>query len=99
MTGPVTTLVLKLLEPLLELAFPRVYRPKFVASGWNVGFAVDDVPRDVALNSMKPYERADLIVREGLSAQFSYSFEANLYSNLGTGLRDIAVVFIDEGGQ
>jgi hypothetical protein len=60
---------------------------------------VEGVPRDVELENMKPYEIADMVVREGLSGQFSYSFELNLYSHLGTGIRNITVVFIAEGGQ
>jgi hypothetical protein len=99
MRGPVITYLLRLSEPSLERAFPRFYRPSFEASGWKVGFAVEGVPRDVDLNSMKSYKIVDLIVREGLSAQFSYSFKDSLYSNLGTGLRDIAVVFIADDGQ
>jgi hypothetical protein len=34
-----------------------------------------------------------------LSGQFSFAFEANLYSHLGTGIRDIKVVFVTEDGQ
>jgi hypothetical protein len=99
MTGPVTTFLLRLLEPLLERTFPRLYQPKFAVSEWKVGYAVEGVPRDVDFKNMKEYERADLVVREGLSGQFSFSFEANLYSHLGTGIRDIKVVFVTEDGQ
>jgi hypothetical protein len=48
---------------------------------------------------MKPCEIADLIVKEGLGAQFSYYCEATLFSYRATGLRDIVVVFVSEGGQ
>jgi hypothetical protein len=99
MTGPITTFLLRVLEPLLEWAIPRLYQPKFAASEWKVVYAVEGVPRDVDLEIMKPYEIADLVVRERLSGQFSFSFEAYLYSHLGTGIRDIKVVFISEGGQ
>jgi len=99
MTGSVISFVLNRIDPFLEWALPPLYRPRFVADGWDVGFAIDDVPRDIDLSSMKPHEKANLIVREGLGAQFSYYCEANLYSYSGTGLRGIAVVFISEGGQ
>jgi hypothetical protein len=99
MAGAVTSYFLRLAEPLLEWLLPFLYRPKFVASAWEVGFAVDDVPRDIDLNVMTPDEIADLIVSKSLSGQFSYYFEANLYSYTGTGLRSPVVVFISEGGQ
>jgi hypothetical protein len=78
MAGPVTTFLLRLLEPLLEWVFSRFYQLKFAVSEWKVGFAVEGVPRDVDLNGMKNYEIAGLILTERLSGQFSYSFELNL---------------------
>jgi len=98
MAGAVTSFLLRLIEPVLAWVLPWIYQPKFASSGWGVDFGVDNVPRDIDIRSMKPFEIANLIVRESLEAQLTYYFDAYLYSNWGTGLRDIVVVFVYDGG-